>query len=146
MVRHFYETQRGAIYLGDSVAALKQLVADESVDLIMTSPPFGLVRKKEYGNQDADDYVEWFRPFGEQFQRVLTASDPGLIYLPEECAFRLNKEQAERLHSLNVGEVRADVGKEPSPARQTAMACRALHSEGESVPERAGAGGFGPEA
>ena len=37
----------------------------------MTSPPFGLVRKKNYGNVDAIDYVEWFRPFGEAFKRVL---------------------------------------------------------------------------
>ena len=43
----------------------------ESVDLIMTSPPFGLVRKKKYGNADADDYVEWFRPFAREFARVL---------------------------------------------------------------------------
>ncbi|MGH9451137.1 MAG: DNA-methyltransferase [Terriglobia bacterium] len=45
--------------------------ADKSVDLIMTSPPFGLVRKKDYGNVEAHEYVEWFRPFGEQFKRVL---------------------------------------------------------------------------
>jgi DNA modification methylase len=40
----------------------------------MTSPPFGLVRKKEYGNVDADKYVEWFRPFAEAFKRVLKPS------------------------------------------------------------------------
>ena len=33
-------------------------------DRFMTSPPFGLVRKKTYGNVDAHEYVEWFRPFG----------------------------------------------------------------------------------
>jgi len=37
----------------------------------MTSPPFGLVRKKSYGNEDADQYVEWFRPFAEGMRRVL---------------------------------------------------------------------------
>ena len=37
----------------------------------MMSPPFGLVRKKEYGNVDADHYVEWFRPFAEAFYNVL---------------------------------------------------------------------------
>lgn len=37
----------------------------------MTSPPFGLVRKKDYGNVDADEYVEWFKPFAEAFHRVL---------------------------------------------------------------------------
>jgi site-specific DNA-methyltransferase (cytosine-N4-specific) len=42
-----------------------------SVDLIMTSPPFGLVRKKTYGNEDSHMYCEWFRPFAEAFSRVL---------------------------------------------------------------------------
>ena len=37
----------------------------------MTSPPFGLVRKKTYGNEDAEQYCKWFRPFAEGFRRVL---------------------------------------------------------------------------
>ena len=41
------------------------------MDLIMTSPPFGLVRKKDYGNVDSHEYVEWFLPFGQEFMRVL---------------------------------------------------------------------------
>jgi site-specific DNA-methyltransferase (cytosine-N4-specific) len=40
----------------------------------MTSPPFGLVRKKEYGNADTHAYLNWFRPFAEQFHRVLKDS------------------------------------------------------------------------
>jgi len=46
-------------------------ISDASVNLIMTSPPFGLVRKKAYGNVDADNYVNWFHPFGLEFHRVL---------------------------------------------------------------------------
>ncbi len=37
----------------------------------MTSPPFGLVRKKEYGNVDADEYLSWFKPFASHFARIL---------------------------------------------------------------------------
>jgi site-specific DNA-methyltransferase (cytosine-N4-specific) len=37
----------------------------------MTSPPFGLVYKKSYGNEDAHRYCDWFRPFAEEFRRVL---------------------------------------------------------------------------
>ncbi|MGH9470891.1 MAG: DNA-methyltransferase [Terriglobia bacterium] len=40
----------------------------------MTSPPFGLVRKKDYGNVEACEYVDWFRPFGNEFKRVLKES------------------------------------------------------------------------
>lgn len=69
----FYETKLGQIYLGDSLHLLSR-VAEGSVDLIMTSPPFGLVRKKEYGNVDADQYVDWFKPFALAFKRVLKAN------------------------------------------------------------------------
>jgi site-specific DNA-methyltransferase (cytosine-N4-specific) len=40
----------------------------------MTSPPFGLVRKKDYGNVDAHNYVEWFKPFGAAFHAALKPS------------------------------------------------------------------------
>ena len=61
----------GAAYWADSVKLMDSVIRTESVDLIVTSPPFGLVRKKEYGNADADEYLEWFRPFAHQFARVL---------------------------------------------------------------------------
>ena len=70
-LRLFHETRLGRIYLGDSLAMMTSEIAPGAVDLIMTSPPFGLVRKKEYGNADADEYVAWFRPFGAAFSRVL---------------------------------------------------------------------------
>jgi len=58
---------------------------DESVDLIVTSPPFGLVRKKDYGNVESHEYVEWFKPFGRGFRRVLkpllsTSEEPGFRF------------------------------------------------------------------
>ena len=63
-------TGLGTALLGDSLDYMEEL-DDQSVDLIVTSPPFGLVRKKEYGNEDAEDYVDWFDAFGEQFRRIL---------------------------------------------------------------------------
>jgi len=67
----FHETRLGEIYLGDSLALFRDVIEKRSVDLIMTSPPFGLVRKKDYGNVDADKYVEWFRPFAAAFKEAL---------------------------------------------------------------------------
>jgi site-specific DNA-methyltransferase (cytosine-N4-specific) len=67
----FHRTRLGQIYLGDALDVLAERVTPASVDLIMTSPPFGLVRKKNYGNVDADKYVAWFKPFGELFRRIL---------------------------------------------------------------------------
>jgi len=66
-----YHTSLGEAIHGDALRVLPARVKDESVDLIVTSPPYGLVRKKEYGNKDADDYVAWFKPFGQEFKRVL---------------------------------------------------------------------------
>ena len=65
---------RGTLYQGDSAKMMLEELEPESVDLVMTSPPFGLVTKKSYGNEDADDYVDWFEQFARGFQRVLKES------------------------------------------------------------------------
>ncbi len=65
-----YRTRLGAMYHGDSLELLHSL-RDESVNLILTSPPFALTRRKEYGNHPEDEYVRWFETFAEQFKRVL---------------------------------------------------------------------------
>jgi site-specific DNA-methyltransferase (cytosine-N4-specific) len=67
----FAETARGRILLGDSLSVFREEIEPGAVDLIMTSPPFGLVRKKDYGNANADDYLEWFRPFAAAFHKAL---------------------------------------------------------------------------
>lgn len=36
---------------------------DESINLLLTSPPFALQRKKEYGSKEQDEYVEWLLEF-----------------------------------------------------------------------------------
>lgn len=66
----YHETHLGCIYHGDSLAMMK-CREEASVDLIMTSPPFALTRKKDYGNEQEDAYLEWFRDFAEQFHRIL---------------------------------------------------------------------------
>src|SRR5947209_3856952 len=67
----YHTTRKGKIVLGDSLHYLERELKPKSVDLIMTSPPFGLVRKKDYGNADADEYLDWFRPFAAGLKRVL---------------------------------------------------------------------------
>jgi len=66
----YYKTQFGSAYLGDALELIG-IIDKSTVDLIMTSPPFALRRKKEYGNVDAEKYVEWFLPFAEKFFDVL---------------------------------------------------------------------------
>jgi len=68
-----HKTSLGEIVRGDSLEVLADY-RGKSVDLIMTSPPFGLVRKKDYGNVAADEYVEWFKPFAAAFRGILKDS------------------------------------------------------------------------
>ncbi len=65
-----YRTARGAAYACDSLELLREMPA-ETVKAVITSPPYALHFKKEYGNVDKQDYVEWFLPFAEEIKRVL---------------------------------------------------------------------------
>ncbi len=65
-----YETPAGAAYLGDALNLLRQL-PDRSIGAVVTSPPYALEFKKEYGNVGKRDYVSWFLPFGREIKRVL---------------------------------------------------------------------------
>ena len=55
---------------GDCVEALKRL-DENSIDLIVTSPPYADQRKNTYGGIHPDRYVEWFLPISEELLRVL---------------------------------------------------------------------------
>jgi site-specific DNA-methyltransferase (cytosine-N4-specific) len=65
-----YVTHYGAAYRGDSRELLAH-VPDETVDLVVTSPPFALQRQKDYGNVDQAEYVEWLLGFAAAIKRVL---------------------------------------------------------------------------
>lgn len=58
------------VYEGNSIDLMKCL-PDESVDLIMTSPPYANARKKHYNSVSPDDYKDWFLPFAREMKRVL---------------------------------------------------------------------------
>jgi len=66
-----YTTESGAAFCGDSRELLAAL-PDDSVNLVMTSPPFALQRQKAYGNKEQHEYVDWLKAFGRLVQRKLT--------------------------------------------------------------------------
>lgn len=66
-----YRTKLGKMWHGDSLEWLDQL-EDDSVNLVLTSPPFALTRQKAYGNQPEAEYVAWFRKFAERVKTKLT--------------------------------------------------------------------------
>lgn len=65
-----YWTQYGLQVCADSLEILN-LLPEDSIDLIVTSPPFALLRQKSYGNEEQTAYVEWLTIFGHAAFRVL---------------------------------------------------------------------------
>lgn len=71
------------LYLGDSKKELKKL-PDNSVDLIVTSPPYADQRKETYGGIHPDNYVDWFLPISKQLLRVLKPSGTFILNIKEK--------------------------------------------------------------
>ena len=71
------------IFHGDSAEVLKTL-PDNSIDLIVTSPPYADQRKSTYGGIAPDKYVEWFLPISEQLLRVLKPSGTFVLNIKEK--------------------------------------------------------------
>ncbi len=77
-----YTTDLGSLYIGDSQKiSNSNLAADlkEQVNLIFTSPPFPLNRRKAYGNKKGDEYVEWLSDYADIFRDLLC--DDGSIVI-----------------------------------------------------------------
>ncbi|MEM6271632.1 MAG: site-specific DNA-methyltransferase [Bacteroidota bacterium] len=83
-----YSTEYGAAILGDSLQLLQEL-PEGSVNLVLTSPPFALQRKKEYGNKDQHEYVDWLLKFTKEVKRVL--AEDGSFVLDLGGAYKKGK-------------------------------------------------------
>lgn len=68
-----YHTSLGKAVVARSEDYLATL-ADDSIDLVLTSPPFALLREKAYGNPNQSAYVDWLVSFGPLIRRVLKAT------------------------------------------------------------------------
>ncbi len=65
-----YTTTLGKLFCADSLAVMRDMPSN-CVDLVVTSPPYALHFKKEYGNVDQKKYVQWFLPFASEIKRIL---------------------------------------------------------------------------
>jgi DNA modification methylase len=83
-----YKTGYGSAYCGDALMLLRELPS-ESIDLVLTSPPFALQRQKEYGNLNQDDYVDWLLQFTEEIKRIL--KDTGSFVIDLGGAYLKNR-------------------------------------------------------
>ena len=48
-----------------------QRIESNSIDMVLTSPPYANARAKTYGGIDADDYINWFIPIAKEIYRIL---------------------------------------------------------------------------
>lgn len=77
------KTEQDHIILGDCKTMLSTIPSD-SVDLVITSPPYADSRKKTYGGIHPDQYVEWFLPIGIELQRVLKPTGSFVLNIKEK--------------------------------------------------------------
>jgi len=80
-MKALYRTTKGVLYLGDSEKMLEYnniAKLKGKINLILTSPPFPLNKKKAYGNLKGDEYIEWLAEFGPIFKELL-APDGSLV-------------------------------------------------------------------
>lgn len=68
--------------LGDCRKVLKTLDSD-SIDLIVTSPPYADRRQHTYGGVSPDEYVEWFLPISKELLRVLRPTGTFILNIKE---------------------------------------------------------------
>ena len=72
-MKPYYKTNLGTAFCGDSLVLLKDIKSN-SIDLVITSPPFALLRQKEYGNKSQCEYVDWLSGFAKEVHRVLKST------------------------------------------------------------------------
>ena len=74
--------QDWTLYLGDCKEQL-QHIASDSVDLVVTSPPYTNQRSATYGGVTPEAYVEWFLPIADELQRVLKPTGTFILNIKE---------------------------------------------------------------
>ncbi len=73
------------VILGDCLDVLKKR-DDNSVDLIVTSPPYADQRRSTYGGIHSDKYVEWFLPITGELLRVLKPTGTFVLNIKEKVS------------------------------------------------------------
>lgn len=78
-----YKNNKYYVYLGDARSILRG-IPEDSVDLIVTSPPYTDQRKSTYGGIKAEDYVAWFMPIAAELLRVLKPTGTFILNIKEK--------------------------------------------------------------
>ncbi|MDR2507829.1 MAG: site-specific DNA-methyltransferase [Candidatus Accumulibacter sp.] len=70
------------IFPGDAAEVLRE-IDENTVDLIITSPPYADQRKDTYGGVPVNEYVEWFLPISKELLRVLKPTGTFILNIKE---------------------------------------------------------------
>ena len=75
-------------YLGDCLQYLRDeaIIPNNSVDLVITSPPYAERRRTSYGGVHSSEYVKWFLPISEQLLRVLKPTGSFVLNIKEHVS------------------------------------------------------------
>jgi DNA modification methylase len=82
---NLFESTEATFIKGDCLEVLKTM-SDNSVDLIITSPPYADQRTSTYGGIKPDKYVEWFLPITKELMRVLKPSGTFILNIKEKVS------------------------------------------------------------
>lgn len=73
------------LLLGDSREVLREF-QDDSIDLVVTSPPYADQRASTYGGHKPEEYVAWFLPIAGELLRVLKPTGTFVLNIKEKAA------------------------------------------------------------
>lgn len=71
------------LYLGNALEIL-QKIEKESIDLVVTSPPYADSRTNTYGGIKPDEYNEWFLPVTQELLRILKPTGTFILNIKEK--------------------------------------------------------------
>ena len=71
------------VIMGDCAEVMRNELEENSVNLIVTSPPYADQRRQTYGGIRPDQYVDWWMPKAEEMQRVLKPDGSLVVNIKE---------------------------------------------------------------
>lgn len=84
-LKPYYQTKYGKYFSGNCEEVLSNNIFKKKykgkINLIFTSPPFPLNKKKKYGNKKGDEYLEWLSNLACIFKEYLTNNGSIVIEL-----------------------------------------------------------------
>jgi DNA modification methylase len=76
--------EKNKIYCGDSLELMREL-DDNSIDLVITSPPYADLKKYiDFDGIHPDKYVEWFIPYCKEIERIIKPTGSFLLNINDK--------------------------------------------------------------